>query len=36
MIRENKIITYLEVNTLIGTDNDEVGKIIENLNPINH
>jgi hypothetical protein len=34
IIRENKIITYLEVNDLIGTDNDEVGKIIENLNPI--
>lgn len=34
LIRENRIISYLEVNPLLGTDNEGVGKIIQQLNPI--
>lgn len=34
LVRENKIITYLEVNSLIGTDNNAIGEIIGKLNPM--
>jgi hypothetical protein len=34
MIRENRIINYLEVNPLLGTDNVVVGEIIEKLDPV--
>jgi hypothetical protein len=34
LIRENRIINYLEVTPLLGTDNEGVGQIIQLLNPI--
>jgi hypothetical protein len=34
MIRENKIINYLEVNILLGNDNEIVGEKIQKLNPV--
>jgi len=34
MIRENRIINYLEVNPLLGTDNVVVGEIIKKLDPV--
>lgn len=34
MIRENRIINYLEVNPLLGTDNEIVGEIIQKLDPV--
>lgn len=34
IIRENKIIKYLEVNIFLGNDNVEVGEKIQKLNPV--
>jgi len=34
LIRENRIINYLEVNPLLGTDNEKVGEIIKELDPV--
>lgn len=34
MIRENKIINYLEVTPLLGTDNNSVGEILEQMDPV--
>ena len=33
LIRENRIINYLEVTPLLGTDNEKVGEIIQKLDP---
>lgn len=34
LIRENRIISYLEVTPLLGTDNEGVGEIINKLDPV--
>lgn len=34
LIRENKLINYLEVNILLANDNESVGNIIKKLNPM--
>lgn len=34
LVRENRIITYLEVNPYIGTDNKVVEEIVGKLNPV--
>lgn len=34
MIRENRIINYLEVNPLLGTENTIVGEILQELDPV--